>query len=263
MDLNLAGTVALTTSSSSGLGKASATSLAREGVNVVVNGRNKERLESTVEEIREVATGEVIGHAGDITNADDISALVDLTIDEFGQMDHLVTSAGGPPKLQFYETTDEQWYDSYDLLVMSVVRVVREATPHLKADGGGSIVNITSRTVKEASPSNVLSSSVRMAVPGLEKVLSNELAPEIRVNTVLPGSIETQRIYNGWDKAIKRGEIVDYDEGRARRAATIPLGRLGKPDEFGDTVAFLCSERAGFITGVALPVEGGSGSSTL
>lgn len=116
----------------------------------------------------------------------DIIRLVERTVEEFGGMDHLVTSAGGPPSGPFLETTDEDWYDAFDLLVMSVSRLVRESVEHLQADDGGTIVNITSRRVKEAISSLVLSNSVRMGVIGLEKTLSRELAPEVRANAILP-----------------------------------------------------------------------------
>lgn len=263
MDLELEETVALTISSSSGLGKASAKSLAREGANVVINGRDEDRLAEAESEIEAAGTGDVLALSGDITDPETIETLVETTVDEFGGLDHLVTSAGGPPKLRFPETTDQHWYDAYDLLVMSVVRTVRSASPHLTADGGGSIVTIASRTTKEASPSNVLSSAVRMAVVGLQKTLSKELAPEVRANAVLPGGVETQRIYNGWDNAIERGEIADYEEGRQQRADNIPLSRLGYPEEFGDTVAYLCSPRSMYLNGVAVTFDGGSSSSTF
>lgn len=263
MDLNLEDNVALTTASSSGLGKASAKALAREGANVVVNGRSADRVEEAKSEILETATGEVIGYPGDITDPDAISGLVETTIDEFGGIDHLVISSGGPPRYRFPETTDQDWYNAYDLLVMSVVRTVRESQEYLEADGGGSIVNITSRSVKEASPTNVLSSSIRLAVIGLEKVLSKELGPEVRANAVLPGSIDTPRVEAGIQSQIEAGIVDSMEEGKALRAESIPIGRIGQPMELGDMVAFLCSERAAYINGETLLIDGGSSSSTL
>lgn len=247
MDYGLDGNVALTTASSSGLGKASAKALAKEGANVVVNGRDQSKLDAAVEEIREVGTGRVIGKRGDITDPQDIVAIVEATVEEFGRLDHLVTSTGGPPRRRFVETTDEDWYASYDLLVMSVVRVIRESLPHLQTDGG-TIVNVTSRRTKEATPSNVLSSSVRMCVPGLMKALSRDLAPDIRVNTVRPGPFKTPR--------------NDPDTWEDKRNP-IPLDRVGEPREFGDVVAFLCSNRSSYLTGASIPVDGGATHSTL
>jgi 3-oxoacyl-[acyl-carrier protein] reductase len=254
---------ALVTASSSGLGKASATALAREGANVVLNGRDEEQLEAAKSEIEDVASGDVLAKQGDLTDPDDIEALVDATVEEFGRLDHLVTSAGGPPSGSFLETSDEDWYDAFDLLVMSVVRLVRAAEPHLREDDGGTIVNITSRSVKEALDSLVLSNSVRMGVIGLEKTLSRELAPEVRVNAVLPGSHETSRIENLVEAAVDRGEYDSYEEGMEARAESIPVGRVGDPMELGDTVAYLCSDRAGYINGEAIVIDGGSGRSNL
>ncbi|MFP9062192.1 SDR family oxidoreductase [Natrialbaceae archaeon A-chndr2] len=263
MDLELAGDSALVTASSSGLGKASATALAREGANVVINGRDEDRLEEARAEISEVATGRVVAQQGDLTQKDDIEALVETAVSEFGGLDHLVTSAGGPPSGAFLETTDEDWYQAFDLLVMSVVRLVREAEASLRDGDGGTIVNITSRSVKEVLDSLVLSNSVRMSVIGLEKTLSRELAPDVRVNAVLPGSHETSRIENLVEAAVERGEFDSYEDGMAARGESIPVGRIGDPIELGDTVAYLCSDRAGYINGQSIVIDGGSGSANL
>jgi 3-oxoacyl-[acyl-carrier protein] reductase len=263
MDLQIAGNAALVTASSSGLGKASAKALAREGVNVVINGRDVDQLEEAQAEIEDVATGEVVAQPGDLTSEEDIVTLVERTVDEFGTIDHLVTSAGGPPSGPFEETTDEDWYQAYDLLVMSVVRLAREAEPYLREDGGGTIVTITSRSVKEAIDSLVLSNSVRMGVIGLEKTLSKEFAPEVRANAVLPGPHETARIRELVEQAVDRGEYDSYDEGLAARGSSIPLERIGDPMELGNTVAYLSSPLSGFVNGVAVPIDGGSGASNL
>ncbi|WP_435075523.1 SDR family oxidoreductase [Halorubrum sp. HHNYT27] len=263
MDLHIAGNAAVVTASSSGLGKASARALAAEGVDVVVNGRDEDRLAEAVEDIRADATGSVVGQQGDIAVREDIESVVQRCVDEFGRLDHLVTSAGGPASKSTLETTDEDWYDAFDMLVMSVVRAVRAGESHLRADGGGSIVNITSMSVKEPSSTLVLSASVRMAVAGLEKTLSRELAPDVRSNMVLPRSIETERIRSLGEAAIERGEYESYDEVLAERAGDSPLGRLGRPDELGDLVAFLCSDRASYLNGTAISVDGGVSKSTL
>jgi 3-oxoacyl-[acyl-carrier protein] reductase len=263
MDLQIAGNAALVTASSSGLGKASAEALAREGVNVVINGRDESQLEEAKSDIEAVATGDVVAQAGDLTDEDDIEALVETTVDEFGGLDHLVTSAGGPPSGPFLETDDDDWYQAYDLLVMSVVRLAREAEPHLREGDGGTIVNITSRSVKEAIDSLVLSNSVRMSVIGLEKTLSTEFAPEVRANAVLPGPHETSRIRELVEQAVDRGEFDSYEAGLEARGSNIPVGRIGDPMELGNTVAFLSSPLSGFINGVAVPIDGGSGASNL
>ena len=261
MDLGIADDTALVAASSSGLGKATATALAREGTDVVVNGRDRERLDSTVEELQSVGDGDVVGKRADLTNVTEIAGLVDETVEEFGGLDHLVTNAGGPPSGPFVAMSDEDWYDSFDLLVMSAVRLIREAAPHLK-EGGGTITNIASMTVKEAAEGLILSNSVRMGVIGLEKTLSKEFAPAIRVNAVLPGSHETARTRELVNQGIERGEYQDYESGLEERYSDIPLG-IGDPIDLGNTVAFLCSERASNITGVALPVDGGRSQSNL
>jgi 3-oxoacyl-[acyl-carrier protein] reductase len=261
MDLEIDGNAALLTASSSGLGKASAKALAREGVDVVLNGRDEEGLADAREEVEAVATGEVLTQPGDLTEADDVEAMVERTVDAFGGLDHLVTSAGGPPSGPFLDTADEDWYQAYDLLVMSVVRLAREAQPHL-AEGEGTIVNITSRSVKEAIDDLVLSNSVRMSVIGLEKTLSKEFAPEIRANAVLPGAHETARIENLVEAAVERGDYDSYEEGLQNWAGN-PLERIGDPMELGNTVAFLSSPKSGFINGTAIAIDGGSTRANL
>ncbi|MFW6304148.1 MAG: SDR family oxidoreductase [Candidatus Saliniplasma sp.] len=263
MDLGIEGNTALILASSSGLGKASAKALAMEGVNIVINGRDREKLKETEQEINAVAAGEVLAQQGDITNYADIKNLVESTVKEFKGMDHLVTCAGGPPSKPFLQTSDEEWYYSFDLLVMSVVRVIRESVKYLRESDVGTIVNITSISVKEALESLVLSNSVRMAVIGLEKTLSRELGPDIRVNSVLPGPHETGRIKDLVEDAVERGDFEDYDEGLESWTHGVPLERIGHPEELGDVVAYLCSERSSYLDGVAIPIDGGGSRSNL
>jgi 3-oxoacyl-[acyl-carrier protein] reductase len=263
MDYEMNGNVALVTASSSGLGKASAKALAREGANVVINGRSEDRLAEAEEDVESVATGSVLAVQGDLTNPDDIDHLVERTVEEFGGIDHLVTNAGGPSSGAFMEMDDDDWYDAFDLLVMSVVRLAREAAPYLREDGGGTIVTITSRSVKEAIPSLVLSNAVRMGVIGLEKTLSKELAPEVRSNAVLPAPHETARQQELIQAAVDRGEYESYEDGLETKGDINPLGRIGDPMELGDLVAYLSSEQSSFLNGVAIPVDGGQGASNL
>ena len=262
MDLQIDGNAALVTASSSGLGKASAKALAREGVNVVINGRDEEQLAEAKEEVEAVAEGAVVAQPGDLTDPDDITTLVEKTVEEFGTIDHLVTSAGGPPSGSFLDTDDDDWQHAYELLVLSVVRLAREAEPHLSEGEGGTIVNITSRSVKEAIDSLVLSNSVRMGVIGLEKTLSKEFAPEIRTNAVLPGPHETARIRDLVEAAVDRGDYDTYEEGLDEWAGN-PLERIGDPMELGNTVAFLSSPESGFINGETVIIDGGATGATL
>ena len=263
MDLEIQGHSALVSASSSGLGKASATALAEEGANVVINGRDQERLEATAEEIRETATGEVVAHAADLTDESEIRGLVDRAVEEFGGLDHLVTNAGGPPSGPFSGTTDEDWYQAFDLLVMSSVRLVRNATEHLQAGDGGTIVNITSHSVKEALDELVLSNSVRMSVVGLEKTLARELAPDVRVNAIMPGPHKTNRMEYLIQNSVDLGEHESYEESYDEWTEDIPFGEMGDPYRFGQTVAYLSGAPSEFVSGTTVMVDGGQSRSTL
>jgi 3-oxoacyl-[acyl-carrier protein] reductase len=255
MDLGIDGNTALVTASSSGFGLACARALAREGANVVCNGRDPDRLDAAVAELAEL-DGDVVGITADLTEPDDVSALVDGTVDAFGGLDHLVTNIAGPASKPFEEIADEEWLSTYELLVLSVVRTSRAAAPHL-ADGGGSIVSITSRTVREALENYGLSNAVRLAVVGLDKTLSLEFAPEVRVNAVAPGPFETGRIETLVEQSLDHGEYDSREAAYEAWAGDVPLGRPGDPAELGDLVAFLSSPRASYITGATIPIDGG------
>ncbi|WP_439027783.1 SDR family oxidoreductase [Haloarchaeobius sp. DT45] len=257
MDLNLEGEVALVTASSSGLGLASAKALAREGANVTICGRDRDRLDAAAEEIENYGFGEVLARQADITDPDDIEDVVDTTVEAFGSLDHLVTSAGGPPSGPFLDMTEKDFYAAYDLLVMSAVWTLKEAYPHLAESDSGSWVAITSTSVVEAIDGLVLSNAVRRAVVGLVKTVAREWAPDVRANVVMPGAHETSRIEELIEQSIERGEYDSYEEGLADWSSDIPLNRIGDPMELGDVVAFLASEKASFVTGASLPVDGG------
>ena len=263
MDLGISGDAAVVAASSSGLGKASAKALADEGANVVINGRHEDTLAETAAELRETAAGEVVAHAADLTEPDAGAGLVERAVDEFGGLDHLVTSAGGPPSGPFLDTTDEDWQAAYDLLVMSVVRLARAAADPLRADGGGTITCITSHSVKEAIDDLVLSNAVRMSVVGLEKTLSREFAPEVRANVVMPGTHATDRMEYLVGRSVDEGHYDSYEEGLAAWTEGVALGRMGDPERFGQVVAFLASEPASYVNGEAVMVDGGDARSNL
>ncbi|MCT9094640.1 SDR family oxidoreductase [Haloarchaeobius sp. HME9146] len=257
MDLNLEGETALVTASSSGLGLASAKALAREGANVTICGRDRDRLDAAAEEIENYGFGEVLARPADITDPDDIKDVVETTVEAFGGLDHLVTSAGGPPSGPFLDMTEKDFYAAYDLLVMSAVWTLKEAHPHLAASDSGSWVAITSTSVVEAIDGLVLSNAVRRAVVGLVDTVAREWAPDVRANVVMPGAHETSRIKELIEQSMERGEYDSYEEGLADWSADIPMNRIGDPMELGDVVAFLASEKASFVTGTSLPVDGG------
>lgn len=269
MDLGLSGNTALVVASSRGLGKASAQALAREGANVVINGRTQETIDQTVDALDDIGSGTVTGHRADLTDPNDIESLVGATVDRYGGLDHLVTNAGGPPGKSFVETTEAEWHHWYNLLVMSVVRLAWHSIDHLRGSNAGTIVNITSISAKEAgsTPSLVLSNSIRMAVLGLEKSLSRELAPDVRVNAVLPGTYETDRFIELNENRVERGEFDSYEEGLDvwldQLGAASAMNRLGEPHELGEVVAFLSSERASFVNGAAILVDGGASRATV
>jgi NAD(P)-dependent dehydrogenase (short-subunit alcohol dehydrogenase family) len=258
MDLELEGNTALCTAASSGLGLASARSLAREGADVAVCGRTAAHVDEAREELRAAGSGEVYAVQADITDPDQVAAFVEETAATVGGIDHVITSAGGPPAGGFAEQTERDWYRAYDMLVMSVVWTLREVRPYLVDSAVGSVVAITSRSVREVIDDLVLSNAVRRAVVGLVKTVSREFGPDVRANAVLPGAHETGRIEELIEDGVERGEFPDYDAGYADWAEGVPLERIGDPSELGDVVAFLASPRASYVTGAALAVDGGA-----
>ncbi|MDS0476637.1 SDR family oxidoreductase [Natrinema sp. 1APR25-10V2] len=257
MEFDLDGNSALVTAASSGLGFASAQALAEEGANVAICGRDEDRLESAREDLAETGPGDVLAVQADLTDPDDVSHLVRQTVDAFGGLDHVVTSSGGPPSTTFLETDEQDWYQAYDLLVMSVVWTIEESYEHLLDSEYGTITCITSRSVREVVDGLLLSNSVRRGVIGLVKTVSREFAPEIRANAVLPGTIETARIEELVEAGVERGTYDDYEGGLAAMASDIPMERIGEPRELGDVVAFLSSPRSSFVNGVEVPIDGG------
>ncbi|MFB6150608.1 MAG: SDR family oxidoreductase [Haloarculaceae archaeon] len=258
MDLNVDGNAVLTTASSSGLGLASAEALAREGADVAVCGRSEDRLDSARERLEATGDGDVLALPVDLTDRDEVEAYVAEVAEAFGGVDHVVMSAGGPPSGGFLDTDDEDWYGAYDTLVMSAVWTTRFAYPHLRESAAGSVTAITSRSVREVIDDLVLSNAVRRAVIGLVKTQAREFAPDVRVNAVLPGAHETARMEELIEDAVERGDYEDYRAGLDDWGEGVPLGRMGDPAELGDVVAFLASPRASYVTGTALPVDGGT-----
>jgi 3-oxoacyl-[acyl-carrier protein] reductase len=259
MDLGLKGKVAVVAASSKGLGKAVAATLAREGALVTINGRDATSLQATGAEIRDETGVDVLQVIGDVTNPIDVNRLIDDTIQSRGGLDILVCNAGGPPAGTFENFPDDQpWLDAIELNLMSTLRLMRRALPHLEARGGGSITNIVSTSVKQPIGHLILSNTARTAVIGLAKSVALEMASRnIRVNNVCPGPTMTDRVTS---VAAVRAEQAGRspEEILAEDAKAIPMGRLGTPQEFANVVVFVASPAASYLTGTTIQVDGGN-----
>ncbi|MFP4628491.1 MAG: SDR family oxidoreductase [Halobacteriales archaeon] len=257
MDLELEGRSALVLAGTSGLGLGAATALAREGADVTVCSRTAANVERAVEELREVGDGTITGVEADISEAAGVDRAVDAALEATDRLDVLVSSSGGVPPGGLADLEPAEWQSTFDLLVMSLVHALDAARPHLAADGGGAVVAITSTSVQEVLDDLALSNAVRRSVIGLVKTAARELAPDVRVNAVMPGPHATARMEELVQAAVDRGDQPDPAAARAAWVADVPLGRMGEPTELGDAIAFLASERASYITGANLPVDGG------
>lgn len=257
MDLGLKNKVALVAASSKGLGRASAEAMAQEGAKVTICARNEADLMTTRDEIAANTGAEILAVNADMTNADDIANVVQQTVDHFGSLHILVTNAGGPPAGYFMDFDDAQWESAFNLSMLSSVRLIRAVLPQMQQAKWGRIINITSVSVKEPIDNLVLSNSIRASVHGLAKTLALQVGKDgITVNNVMPGYTQTDRVNQLVQvNAEKSGKSVD--EIMAGLANPIPVGRVGQPEEFGALVAFLASERAGYISGVSIPIDGG------
>ena len=257
MDLGLKDRVAIVAASSQGLGKAVAMGLAREGARLALCARTESTLQATADEIRRATGAEVIAHAMDVTNGDQVRRLVEGAMDKWGRIDICVANAGGPPSKTFAETTNQDWQAAVDLNLMSTVQFARETLPLMQQRRWGRFIAVTSVSVKQPIEGLILSNAVRSAVSGLVKTLSNEYGPSnVLVNAVCPGYTATARLLNLAGR-LAASQAVTPQEIEDRWARQTPLGRVGKPQEFADVVVFLASERAGYVTGVSLAVDGG------
>ena len=244
MDLGLTGKIALVTAASKGLGKGIALQLAKEGAEVVINSRSQEALEAAAREIAQASGREPLVVAGSVSDTATADRLVAAATERFGRIDILVNNAGGPPPGMFDDMTDEQWKGAFDLLLLSTVRLTRAVLPGMRERRWGRIINSTSISVKQPITGLLLSNSVRTAVIGLAKTLSQEVARDgITVNNLLPGSIYTDRIEQLNAATAKR---TGKSAAEVRQAAEddIPVGRYGKVEEYAAAAAFLASEQA-------------------
>jgi 3-oxoacyl-[acyl-carrier protein] reductase len=257
MDLGLKNKIAMVGGASKGLGFAVARALAAEGAQVSIASRDAAAINRAADLIEAETGRQALAVPADLSTADAIAHWHAATIEQFGGVDLLFANTGGPPAGSALSFDDKAWHAAFDLLLMSVVRTVRLVVPSMRARGGGAILVGTSSTVKEPVPILALSNVMRSGVTSLAKTLSFELAPDkIRVNTLIPGRIATDRLRQ-LDEISAKTSGFAIEEQEARNAASIPLGRYGAPDDFGRMGAFLLSDAASYITGASVQVDGG------
>lgn len=258
MHLNLVGKRALVTAASRGLGFATALGLAREGTALVICSRDEARITEAAQKIRAETGTRVEALVADVSSADEAARLVGHAVSALGGLDIVVHNAGGPPAGEFLSLSDAQWQKAFDQNLMSLVRLVNAAVPELKKAGGGRILTIASSSIKQPIPGLVLSNAFRTGVYGLVKTLARELGPAgILLNVVAPGRIQTERIEE-LDNAMATRRGVDLQQVKKESVASIPLGRLGTPEEFANLLVFLASDAGRYISGQAIIVDGGA-----
>lgn len=258
MDMGLAGRHVFVAASSGGLGLATAIGFAREGADVVINGRDADRLEQARLAVDSAGTGKVLALVGDVSDPAVLDRVTTAALDAFGTIDVLVNNAGGPPPGPFDALDDSHWQTAVDLTLMSAVRLTRAFLPGMKAQRWGRVVNISSFGVKQPVPGLTLSNAIRMAVLGWSKTLSGQVAADgVLVNTICPGWTRTGRV-DSLFAARAKAENRSVAEIEAQITANIPMGRLGTPEEFAKMAVFLGSEAASYMTGVAVQVDGGT-----
>ena len=241
MDLNLAARTAIVCGASAGIGLACAESLAAEGANVVAFARRGDVLE------REAGRIGALAVQGDVTRAADLERLVERTFAEHGGVDVLVLNGGGPPRTRALDVTDEALDDAVELLLLSAVRLVRLCRPHLERSGHGRVIAITSSAVKEPIDNLALSNAIRPGLVGWLMTVARELGPSgVTVNAIAPGRIDTKRLQEVYPDGASEADL-----------AAIPLRRFGAPREVGEVVCFLASDRAAYVTGATIAVDGG------
>jgi 3-oxoacyl-[acyl-carrier protein] reductase len=257
MDLGLQDRVAIVAAASKGLGFAVAKELSREGARVAICSRTATDLKRAASEIQSSTGREVFPCALDVTDPESVSSFVAAVEDRFGRIDICVTNSGGPPSKLFADIKTEDWRTAVDQLLMSTVFFARETLPRMQKNKWGRLITITSSSVKQPVDGLLLSNSVRAAVTGLARTLANEYAVHgITVNNVCPGYTRTDRL-DEIAVAISKRNSISTEEVLSGWVRQIPAGRVGTPEEFAAVVAFLASERASYLNGTSIAVDGG------
>lgn len=254
MDLGIAGRTALVCASSRGLGKACATALAAEGVHVVINGRTEETLQAAAQELSDASGSEVTPVLGDVTTEEGRQALLTAC----PAPDILVNNNAGPRPGPFLEKTREEWLEALDGNMLAALALIREVVPEMRRRRFGRIVNITSAMVTTPRPPMGISSGPRAGLTAVCKTLAVELAPDnVTINNLLPERFDTDRQVFMARRDMEAHQVT-YAQARARMVSTIPAARMGRPEEFGATCAFVCSAHSGFMTGMNIHLDGGA-----
>jgi 3-oxoacyl-[acyl-carrier protein] reductase len=257
MDLGLKDKVMMVAASSKGLGFAIARNLALEGATLSIASRGQNHIETAGDDIRKESGAEVFTSVMDMSNAHSIEHWVKATVEKYGRVDGLVINAGGPPAGRFDDLDDSKWLAGYELTMMGTVRLLRQVLPHMRRQKSGSILTVTSISIKEPIDNLLLSNVMRSGVSSLLKSLSFELAPEgIRINNLVPGLFGTERL-KALDLINAREWRMTPEEAEKINVGKIPLGRYGDPDEFGKAATFLLSPAASYVTGETFFIDGG------
>ena len=258
MDLGLQGKVAVVTGGSEGIGRAAAQSLGREGASVVICARRADLLHQAAEEVAESTGAQIVPVPADVTRPEDVERVIQTAVDRFGRLDILVNNAGTSAAGPFMELADEAWHADLELKLFGAIRATRAAVPHLRRAGGGSIVSLLNLGAKQPGARSYPTSVSRAAGMALMKGLSKELAADnIRVNGINIGLIKSGQNRRRWESLGQPGSLDEYYADTAKRMG-IPLGRVGEAEEVGDLIAFLCSARGAYITGVSINMDGGT-----
>lgn len=258
MDLGLSGKVIMVAAASKGLGFGIAQAVAQEGASVSIGSRTEPDIQAAADLLTNETGASVIGVPFDARDAASIAQWTAVTLETYGRIDGLVVNAGGPPAGGFDKFDDTDWQSAFELTLLSSVRMIRAVLPTMRQQGSGSILTITSSSVKEPIDILLLSNVMRSGVTSLVKSLSNQLAAEkIRVNNLIPGRIDTDRV-RSLDKTVADQQQTAVADIKARNEGAIPWGRYGTIEEFGKAGAFLLSDAASYITGETLIVDGGA-----